>query len=75
MQSVSDACGTFEAAAGDEAAGDRGGADEKATWKAGKFEAVLQRPFDNLAHSNSVSQRKEREIPGSGQDFEIWLLR
>ena len=32
-------------------------------------------PWQILAHSNSVSQRKEREKPGSGQEIEIWLLR
>ena len=48
---------------------------QKATWKAGKFEAVLAAPFDKMAHSNSVSQSREREKPGSGLDFDIWLLR
>jgi hypothetical protein len=48
---------------------------EKWTWKAGKFEWVLKTPFQILAHSNSVSQTKEREKQGSAQKLGIWLLR
>ena len=46
---------------------------ENATWKAGKFESSWKSPFDRMALSNSVSQRKEGEKSGSGQEIEIWL--
>ena len=72
---MSDACGTFESQQPTKQRAIASALIQKATWKAGKFDAVLAAPFDKLAHSNSVSQRREREMPGSEYDFEIWLLR
>jgi site-specific DNA recombinase len=73
LRSVSDACGTFESQTSTKQRVIATALMQQATWKAGKFESVLAAPFDKLAHSNSVSQRRERDIPGSGRDFEIWL--
>jgi DNA invertase Pin-like site-specific DNA recombinase len=73
MRSLSDACSTF---ADQESLQQRALASalmQRATWKAGKFEMTLKEPYQILAHSNSVSQRKEREKPGSGQEIENWL--
>jgi hypothetical protein len=38
------------------------------TWKAGEFDLALKGPWKILAHSNSVSRRKEGEKPSSGQE-------
>jgi site-specific DNA recombinase len=46
-----------------------------AAWQEGKLRTTLFEPFDILRHSNQESQRKESEIPGTGRDFRIWLLR
>ena len=73
IRSVSDASGSF----GDEQPLQQraiaSALMQNATWKAGKFELVLKTPYQILAHSNSVSQSREREKPGSGQEIEIWL--
>lgn len=75
MGSISDACGTFESQPSTKQRAIAATLMQKATWKTGEFEMVLAAPFDKLAHSNSVSQSRKREIPGSEPDFEIWLLR
>jgi DNA invertase Pin-like site-specific DNA recombinase len=73
MRSLSDACSSFM----DKPAGEQQALAtalmQRATWKAGKFEMTLKEPYQILAHSNSVSQSREREKPGSGQEIEIWL--
>jgi site-specific DNA recombinase len=60
MKSVSDACGAF----GDQTPRQQWALAlalvQQATRKAGKFELVLAEPYSILAHSNSVSQSKER---------------
>ena len=48
---------------------------EKAAWQDGALRTTLFEPFEILRHSNQESHRKEKEIAGSGQDLEIWLLR
>ena len=35
----------------------------------------LFEPFEILRHSNQESNRKEKELGGTGRDFGIWLLR
>ena len=73
MRNVSDACAGFEGAEPQHQRAMAAALLENATWKAGKFESAWKSPFDILALSNSVSQTKEKERSGSGQDFEIWL--
>ena len=73
MKSVSDACRRFEDSQSQEQGAIAATLLENATWKAGKFESSWKSPFDNMALSNSASQTKERQKPGSGQDFDIWL--
>jgi hypothetical protein len=73
MKSVSDACGTFEEAPPQQQRGLVSALLQNATWKVEKFESTWKSPFDKMAFSNSVSQTKEREKPGSGQEVEIWL--
>ncbi len=73
IRSVSDACGSFQEQRPQQQRAITTALMEKATWKAGKFEWVPKTPFQILAHSNSVSQSKEREKTGSGQETEIWL--
>jgi site-specific DNA recombinase len=46
---------------------------KKAEWRDGKLRATLFEPFEVLRHSNQESQRKERDLAGSGRDSEIWL--
>ena len=75
VRGVSESCAAFETAKADQQRALSMALLENATWKAGQFESALKSPFDKLAHSNSVSQTKDREKPGSGQDFDIWLLR
>jgi hypothetical protein len=75
IRSVSDACGSFQEHHPQQQRAIASALMEKATWKAGKFEWIPKAPFQILAHSNSVSQTKEREKPGSGQEIENWLLR
>lgn len=48
---------------------------KNATWQAGELRTTLFEPFDILRHSNRETYRKESQKNGSGQDFEIWLLR
>jgi site-specific DNA recombinase len=73
MKSVSDACGSFQEHQPQQQRAIASALMERATWKAGKFEWVAKTPFQILAHSNSVSQSREREKRGSGQEIEIWL--
>ena len=73
MKSVSDACGSFGDAEPHDQRALTASLLENATWKAGKFESSWKSPFDVLALSNSASQTKERQKPGSVQDFDIWL--
>ena len=75
MKSVSDACAGFIDAEPQQKRALASTLMQNATWKAGKFESSFKTPFDKMALSNSVSHTKERENFGSGQDFEIWLLR
>ena len=75
MRSLSDACSTFADQASQKQRALASALAQRATWKAGKFEMTLKEPYQILAHSNSVSQSREREKPGSGQEIEIWLLR
>jgi site-specific DNA recombinase len=46
-----------------------------AAWQGGTLRTTLFEPFEILRHSNRESDRKEKQIPGSGQDLGIWLLR
>ena len=46
---------------------------EKSTWQDGTLRTTLFEPFEILRHSNQESNRKEKEIAGSGKDSEIWL--
>jgi site-specific DNA recombinase len=46
---------------------------KNASWQEGKLQTTLFEPFEILRHSNQESSRKERELSGSGRDFEIWL--
>ena len=46
-----------------------------AAWKDGALRTTLLEPFDVLRHSNSESQRKEKEKGGSMTNIEVWLLR
>jgi len=48
---------------------------EKAAWQDGALRTTLFEPFEILRHSNHESDRKEREIAGSGRDLGIWLPR
>ena len=48
---------------------------EEAVWQNGTLRTTLFEPFEILRRSNQESCRKEKEIAGSGQDLEIWLLR
>ena len=48
---------------------------EKAAWQDSALRTTLFEPFEILRHSNRESNRKEKEIAGSGRDFEIWLPR
>jgi DNA invertase Pin-like site-specific DNA recombinase len=73
MKSVSDSCARFPEAQPEQQRAIARSLLKNATWKAGKFESALKSPFDVLALSNSVSQRKDREINGSGREIEIWL--
>ena len=75
MQSVSDACSSFEGQPPQQQRAIASALMKQSTWKAGKFELELKQPFSILAHSNSVSRTNEREKPGSGQEIDIWLLR
>jgi hypothetical protein len=73
VRGVSEACAGFETAKADRQRELTMALLQNATWKAGQFESALKSPFDKLAHSNSVSQRREREKPGLAQEIEIWL--
>jgi DNA invertase Pin-like site-specific DNA recombinase len=73
IRSVSDACGSFQEHQQQRKRAIVSALMEKSTWKARKFEWVLKTPFQILAHSNSVSQSKERQKLGSGREIEIWL--
>jgi DNA invertase Pin-like site-specific DNA recombinase len=75
MRSLSDAGRTFGDQAPQKQRTLTSAVMQRATWKAGKFEMTLKEPYQVLAHSNSVSQSREREKAGSGQEIEIWLLR
>lgn len=46
---------------------------KQATWQNGELRAMLFEPFEIMRHSNHESNRKQREIAGSGQDLGIWL--
>jgi DNA invertase Pin-like site-specific DNA recombinase len=48
---------------------------ERAAWKGGELHTKLFEPFEILRHSNQESNRKEKELSGTGRDFGIWLLR
>jgi site-specific DNA recombinase len=48
---------------------------EKAAWQDSALRTTLFEPFEVLRHSNQESNRKEKEIAGSGRDSGIWLLR
>jgi hypothetical protein len=48
---------------------------QRAAWKAGALHTKLFEPFEILRHSNQESNRKEKELGGTGRDFGIWLLR
>jgi len=48
---------------------------EKAAWRDRTLRTMLFEPFEILRHSNRESNRKEKDLAGSGQDFGIWLLR
>jgi hypothetical protein len=48
---------------------------EKAAWQDSALRTTLFEPFEILRHSNQESNRKEKEIAGSGRDSGIWLLR
>ena len=48
---------------------------EKAAWQDSALRTTLFEPFEILRHSNRESNRKEKEIAGSGCDSKIWLLR
>jgi hypothetical protein len=48
---------------------------EKAAWQDRRLRTTLFEPFEILRHSNQESNRKEKEIAGSGRDSAIWLLR
>jgi hypothetical protein len=73
MRSLSDSCRTFAVQESQRQRALAAALMQHATWKAGKFEMALMEPYQILAHSNSVSQSKEREKPGSGQEIENWL--
>jgi DNA invertase Pin-like site-specific DNA recombinase len=46
-----------------------------AAWKDRALQAKLFEPFEILRHSNQESNRKKKELSGTGRDFGIWLLR
>ena len=46
---------------------------EKAAWQDSALRTTLFEPFEILRHSNQESNRKEKEIAGSGRDSGIWL--
>jgi hypothetical protein len=48
---------------------------EKAAWQDRRLRTTLFEQFEILRHSNQESNRKEKEIAGSGRDSAIWLLR
>jgi DNA invertase Pin-like site-specific DNA recombinase len=48
---------------------------QRAAWKDGELHTNLFEPFEILRHSNQESNRKEKELSGTGRDFGIWLLR
>jgi site-specific DNA recombinase len=48
---------------------------QRAAWKDGALHTKLFEPFEILRHSNQESNRKEKELGGTGRDFGIWLLR
>jgi site-specific DNA recombinase len=48
---------------------------QRAAWKDGELHTKLFEPFEILRHSNQESNRKEKELGGTGRDFGIWLLR
>jgi len=73
MGAVSSACSTFQDQPAQQQRAIAKALMKQATWKAGKFELVLAEPYSKMAHSNSVSQSRERENPGSGHEIEIWL--
>jgi hypothetical protein len=75
MKSVSDACAGLDGTEPQRQRAIAATLMENPTWKAGKFESSWKSPFDKMALSNSVSQTKEREKSGSGQEIEILLVR
>ena len=48
---------------------------QRAAWKEGALHTKLFEPFEILRRSNQESNRKEKELGGTGRDFGIWLLR
>jgi hypothetical protein len=48
---------------------------QRAAWKEGALHTTLFEPFEILRRSNQDSNRKEKEIGGSGSGSGIWLLR
>ena len=46
---------------------------QRAAWKDGALHTKLFEPFEILRHSNQESNRKEKELGGTGRDFGIWL--
>jgi hypothetical protein len=75
MRSLSDACSAFADQPSQQQRALASALVQRATWKAGKFEVTLKEPYQVLAHSNSVSQSREREKSSCGQETEVWLAR
>jgi hypothetical protein len=48
---------------------------QRVAGKNGELHTKLFEPFEILRHSNQGSNRKEKELGGTGRDFGIWLLR
>ena len=72
IRQVSTACGSFDQQPSPQKRKLIEEIVEKASWQNGELRAVLTAPFSVLARSNSVTQTKEREKPGSGHQIENW---
>jgi hypothetical protein len=69
VRSLSHACSAFGDQASQKPRAIMSALMQKATWKAGKFEMTLKGPCQIWAHSNSVSQSREREKPGAENEI------
>ncbi len=75
LQLTSKACALFEQQTATEQRRLLGLIVKEAAWQGGELRTTLFEPFEILRRSNQESATKEREISGSGQEIEIWLLR